>query len=80
MTGTLNIYSPATESNIKRGIKAATVVRVDVKIGIATSLTPPMQALSLSSPLSNLLWIASEVTMALSTNMPRAIMRADMEI
>ncbi len=78
--GTAMTYCPICPGRKRRGVKAATVVRVAVKTGTADSKAPSTEALMLSIPLSILYCIASDMTMALSTSIPSEIISAVVDI
>ncbi len=60
-------------------LKVTTVVRVLVSTGTAVTRTAPTMAAVRSMPALRFCWMASLMTMALSTRMPRLTMRAAME-
>ena len=75
MTNKSPTYSPIDDLAIKNGKKAAHVVRDDVRRGIFNSFAELMAAFLGSSPFCRRTIMDSDMTMALSTSRPRAMMR-----
>ena len=74
------VYSPTVDFAKKIGKKAAAVVREDVSNGTLSSAAESIAASSARLPAAICTMIDSDITIALSTNNPRAIISAASDI